>query len=225
MKIWWWRPNGFTNFGDELGPKILNRLGVETEYVPIEVAEIITVGSVLEHAVRHAKEGCIIWGTGLIEPPKKAYINRLKIAAVRGNRTREWVNQNCAVGDPAILIPQLWPEIPRFKIKHETAWAPHYADSREFKGANTVIDVTQPVDTIIEQIAACQTVVTSSLHVAIVAQQFNCRVIYQTFPQLIGGTYKWEDYKTGEQINILNQRYELLKGLKECGINISEKLT
>ena len=60
MKVWAWS-EGVRNFGDELGPAILERLGRDFERVlTIEEADLLACGSLLENAAVNAKPGAVV---------------------------------------------------------------------------------------------------------------------------------------------------------------------
>src|SRR5688572_2336750 len=70
LAVWAWRhPSGrITNFGDELGPAILTRLGYVVRRVNDLVdADLVACGSILEIVNRHTiRRGLMVWGSGLM---------------------------------------------------------------------------------------------------------------------------------------------------------------
>lgn len=190
---WWWRPprRDWVNFGDELGPQILERLGVRTRRVPLADAEIVTVGSIMEHVVRSARDGLTVWGSGFIEPGKCT--QRLDVRAVRGRLTAEALGTDAPQGDPALLVSALWPRPP---VRFRTGFVPHYVDRGRPAWADIIIDVTRPVDEVIEAIGSCSSIASSSLHGLIVAQSFGIPAMRIPHKKVYGGDFKWCDHAT-----------------------------
>ena len=197
VATWWYRPKGFTNFGDELGPEILKRLGHKPVRVIEEEAELITCGSVIEQ-VTHIRPGIrnpypAIWGTGLMydRTPK---VKPRTIHAVRGALTARRIGldpEDTILGDPGLLVPLLWERQPP---RHRLGIVPHYVDTRTFPDADLIIDPTQPVDDVIAQITSCSTSASSSLHGLIVAEAFGIPAMRLPHQKVKGGDMKWLDY-------------------------------
>lgn len=194
LAVWSWRSekNDKTNFGDELGPVVLDALGYRTRRVPLADADIVTAGSVLQTALRKAKDGLVVWGTGLIkeaELPKRDF----SYCAVRGRRTAMIIGVDVPLGDPGILASQLWK---RPAVRHRVGVVPHYVDRRGYSWADHVIDVTRPVDEVVEDIASCACIATSSLHGLIVAQSYGIPAVRLPHDKVQGGDFKWVDHLT-----------------------------
>ena len=174
LAVWSWRSakSEKLNFGDEMGPELLKRLGYRVKRTRLQEADIITAGSVLQSALKYGRDGLVVWGSGMINEKDEVRPRHFKYAAVRGRLTAEQVgldSERIALGDPGILASYLWPK-PRTRF--QVGVVPHYVDKRRFNWADKVIDVTRPVDEVINDIASCATIVSSSLHGIIVAQSF-----------------------------------------------------
>ncbi|UUU21790.1 polysaccharide pyruvyl transferase family protein [Streptomyces sp. DSM 40750] len=193
VATWWWRPPraNWTNFGDELGPRILERLGLSVRRVPLEHAELVTVGSIMEHVAKSARAGLVVWGSGFIKPG--SCDRRLDIRAVRGRLTAEALGVEVPTGDPGLLVSALWPRPP---VRFRTGFVPHYADRSCPSWADTVIDVTAPVDDVVAAIGACSSIASSSLHGVIVAQSFGIPALRIPHKKVHGGDFKWTDHLT-----------------------------
>lgn len=194
MRVWAWSRPGVTNFGDELGPAILKRLGVDVTRVtdPAE-ADIVTAGSVLTHV--SGRDGIIVWGTGTLRGTDTVDASRLDVRAVRGAGTRDLAGlwPGITLGDPGLLVSQLWDRAP---VRHRVGWAPHYRDPRRVGRADITIDLLAPVDDVIEQITSCREIITSSLHALIVADAFGIPRLHSPSPRVIGAGWKFRDYET-----------------------------
>ncbi len=133
LKSYWYRPDGFTNFGDELGRMILERLGFTVEWSPLSEADIITTGTLLNQAVDEAKDGLIVWGSGLGHYDRR--IDRFKLLAVRGQLTSR--DRGLPMGDPALLAPLFWPPAPA-KL-YRIGVVRHYVDKNIYPFADIEI--------------------------------------------------------------------------------------
>lgn len=192
--VWWFRPApGTTNIGDELGPAILERLGYRVRRVPLEQADLIASGSVLELAEQKARPGATVWGAGFLIPTRRL-TKSLHVAAARGAlAARQAGTPDAVLGDPGLLVPLLWGQ--PWKPTHRLGVVAHYADNTNYRDwADTVIDPTRPVDEVIGQILSCHTIASSSLHGLIVAAAYGIPTMRLEHPKVIGGHHKWIDY-------------------------------
>ena len=209
LDVWWWRPDKGINFGDELGPEILKRLGYTIKRAPLHAAEIVTIGSVLEWVERRAPKQCVIWGAGTIKSDSKIKKD-LDIRAVRGMLSAKACNVSSVLGDPGVLVSALWDKP---DTKYNIGVVPHYIDTRNFPWADIIIDVTNPVDQVIQEIGSCGVVISSSLHGLIVANSFGIQTMRMHHPRVIGGDHKWMDYSTAMNKPIHKIQEDLLKVL------------
>lgn len=215
LAVWSWRSKkaGMTNFGDELGPEILNRLGYPTRRVPLADAQIITAGSILQRALRTAKDDLIVWGAGLIRENNDLPQRPFQYAAVRGRLTATTLglSEKVALGDPGILASKLWKK-PRFR--RGVGVVPHYTDKHSYPWADKVIDVRDPVSKVINDIASCSTIISSSLHGVIIAQSFGIPAMRLPRESVIGGDFKWADYQTALETDIATAQDNLIRSLE-----------
>ena len=194
MKVWAWS-GGVSNFGDELGPAILERLGHGFERVEaIEEADLLACGSLLENAAGDAKPGAIVWGSGLMFGDT-ADVSHLDVRAVRGRLTaRACGLPDVVTADPGALVPELWPKpTPRRGV----GVVRHYIDQTDYPWADATIDATAPVDEVVEFIGSCRRVASSSLHGLIVAHAWHLPTLRLFHPGVAGGDFKWADWLSG----------------------------
>lgn len=191
IKVWAWS-EGVNNFGDELGPVILAKLGYDVERVPdIEDAEVLACGSLLENAATHAQPGAIVWGSGLMHG-SHADLSHLDVRAVRGQLTAAACGlADVALGDPGALVPLLWPRPAR---RIGLGVVRHYIDDRPYPWADAEISAAEPVDEVIEFIGSCRRVASSSLHGLIVAAAWGIPAVRLPHPAVAGGDFKWADW-------------------------------
>lgn len=198
ITTWVWRGR-HPNFGDELGPALLERLGYRVRRVPLRDADIVTIGSILEAVAATAKPGTIVWGTGT-QYDKPCAASHLDIRAVRGHRTATHTSLTTSpgdtsvpVGDPGLLVPRYWP---RPTVRHHIGVLPHYIDTRSFPWADLVINPTDGVDEVIEAIGSCAAIASSSLHGLVIAQAYRIPAMRLHHPQIVGGDHKYTDFLT-----------------------------
>lgn len=192
-KVWAWS-EGVRNFGDELGPVILSRLGHPVERVDdISEANIVTIGSLMEHAAIHARPGTVVWGSGVMYGDLLAAAH-LDVRAVRGRITAHALGVDVPLGDPGCLVPYLWHRPPP---RYGVGVVRHYMDTRDYPWADLVIDARGDVDEVIEQIGSCRRVASSSLHGLIVADAWGIPTMRLHHPEVAGGDVKWADWISG----------------------------
>ncbi len=225
IKLYSWKaPGGKPNFGDELGPEIIQNLFsyIEVVYEPdITKADLLSVGSLLHilldlESNRPTKK-MHIWGSGTIYPLqaevssiKETYplhdfselnFSKLKFHAVRGKLTQEDLKLSpLPLGDPGLLVNKVYQESP---IKEDKIGIiPHFeeADHPFIQKLSAdprfkIIDVLRAPQAVITDITSCKLVFSSSLHGLIVADSFNIPNLHMNLSdRLVGGDFKFEDY-------------------------------
>ncbi|MBA0049508.1 hypothetical protein E0L36_00835 [Streptomyces sp. AJS327] len=207
----WFRSKktGKPNFGDELGPEILQRLGYRVRRAPLGSADIITVGSILGSALRRKPHGLVVWGSGLLRIPHDAR-HRFRICALRGRITARTLGADVPLGDPGLLVSRLWKRPP---VRYRLGVVPHYVDRRTFAWADRVIDVTRPVSEVIEEIGSCAAIATSSLHGLITAQSWGIPAVRLPNDLVVGGDLKWIDHVSALDRPVEQVQEDLLDAL------------
>lgn len=218
LKVYAWTKPGVKNFGDEMGPDILQRLGHTVERVPVHKAEVVTIGSVFHH-LPDAPSGCVVAGAGIMHGDRRPLIiAHLDVRLVRGQVTMDSLIASPdqimpAVGDPAMLAAELYPNYKSPVKKYKLGWLPHYMDGRTISYANTVISPLMPPEQVVSEIVQCEYLLTSSLHGLIVAQAFGIPAQRLVHPSVLGGDTKWVDYATGYAHADKGTIYSILEGL------------
>lgn len=207
IKVWAWS-EGVRNFGDELGPAILSKLGYDVERVPdIADADMLACGSLLENAAQNAKPGAIVWGSGLMHGATTD-LRHLDVRAVRGRLTATACGlSNAILGDPGSLVPWLW-ERPTPSI--DLGVVRHYVDDPGYPWADAEISAAEPVDEVIEFIGSCRRVASSSLHGLIVATAWGIPAVRLPHPAVAGGDFKWIDWLSGSGMANTKRLMEVL---------------
>ncbi len=225
INLFWFSLNRFDgkeNFGDLLSDYIVRKISNKKIIRVIHpsmrrykyfLKHYLGVGSILEVANLNS----IIWGSGIIR--KNDFIKKAKFLAVRGPLTRKrLIELGYTVpelyGDPAILLPQYYSNIPAKKYK--IGIIPHYADYEIVKTSLTsnrhitVIDLlTKNVEKVLDEILECDYIISSSLHGLIVPHAYGIPALWVKFSNNLGGdNIKFYDYF--ESVNIAyNQEFNI----------------
>ncbi len=211
IALYWWVPSAEkisagdpalqrSNFGDDLSAFIVEKLSgravVRKEHSP----KLLAVGSV----IFKADEGDIVWGSGMIGTssislPKS---HNIDVRAVRGPLTHQAMTKYgifCPpiFGDPALLLPRLYGGYHNPK----RAWGviPHIDRISEYASyRDNIIDVRWPWQRVVDEILACELIISSSLHGIIVAEAYGIPAVWLT---PCNGMFKYHDYylSTGRQ--------------------------
>ena len=201
MNAYWYRKE--KNFGDLLTPYIAEKLyGRKLEYAEPRDAELFGCGSILE-SVPRGYRGCVL-GSGFINRGVYKDLRHAKVLLLRGRQTKAYCDLSgaCRLGDPGVLLSMF---AAKGKKDAELGIIPHYCDKdnqdialwrngHEEGSDYIVIDVQQEPETVIQQVARCKTVVSSSLHGLILADALGIPNKWVKWSDLKGGTFKFEDY-------------------------------
>lgn len=220
-----WACRDENNFGDLIGPYLFHKMtGKNPIYCqarfPTLAKTYFTVGSILHHVRR--PDVAVVWGSGIIQR-NSDFAKPARIHAVRGPHTRERclsLGYDCpnVFGDPAILMPRYYK--PQTHKRFEVGIVPHMVDYRRI--ANTVkeaevsvIDVCQPVETVIEEINKCELIIASSLHGMILAHAYGIKAAYT----------KYSDHLKGDGVKFLDYLESFGEGLKTDDFMIDPRIS
>jgi pyruvyltransferase len=210
------------NFGDQLSKVIVEWItGSPAVLVHQDVCgKLVALGSILHFT----RPGDIVWGTGIhplfYHEFWKTDADQLdldiSVWAVRGPLTRDLLlSKNIACpsvfGDPAILMPQVYPKShnPTRKI----GFVPHFADQNFFiENKIEYIDVLSDWKTVIDGILDCEKIIASSLHGLIVAEAYGIPAVWFRISDR-QGMIKYMDYYAGTN-RIPIPAYTLQEALK-----------
>ena len=144
-----------------------------------------------------------IWGSGLIRDHAHPLPHAHPLA-VRGPLTRELIGApgGVALGDPGILASR---HLRRPALQWDVGLVPHghhrahegFLRLAQASGLRVrVIDVHQEAAAAVREIAACGTIVTTSLHGLVTADSYGIPAVWTTLdPPLEGGDFKFRDYE------------------------------
>lgn len=198
--------DGVPNVGDELNIKLVSEISGLTPVKPPSIKffkHLCAVGSVLSSM----NSKSVVWGSGLISENAINDVTEMgDIRAVRGHLTRQKIEERFNVkldvplGDPAILMPLFVKPIPK-QSTYKFGLVLHYVDKHHpvkdvvARLGGKIIDVGLPVDVFVEEITACEKILSSSMHGLILSDAYNLpnqRLILSD--KIIGGEFKFRDY-------------------------------
>lgn len=202
INAYWYRE--VKNFGDLLTPALLRRAGLTPIHAYPARAELVSVGSILEHLP--SRYGGAVLGSGLLYPTSSVLLDRARVYSLRGHLTLERVqglNRKPALGDPGLIANRLIKDPPQ-KL-YEVGLVPHHADpvppymrdaisDAVAMGAAKVIDVMRAPERVVHEIASCKAILSTSLHGLIVADSFSIPSAWVAGSGLLGGDFKFRDY-------------------------------
>lgn len=149
----------------------------------------------------------IIWGSGVVYPDDIISAKPIKVLAVRGPLTREYLLKNgidCPkiYGDPALLFPRIY--TPKFtEKKYKFGIIPHFRDKNSpylsnFSNSKDIIIIdVQNVKNwklFIDHINQCKYILSSSLHGIIVADAYKTPNIWVEFKNGENKRFAFNDY-------------------------------
>lgn len=200
IKTYWW--DGLPNFGDLLTPFILRHYGIAAVLANRKRADLVGIGSVLTWIPESF--GGTIWGSGLMEATDMRF-PAASVVALRGHKTHEHLGRPdvAALGDPGLLASRV--VVPKEK-RWDVGLVPHHSHERHplvaelagrFGKRARVVDVRQHPGRVVREIAACRTVVSTSLHGVIVADSYGIPTSWAMLDPVVGGgEFKFHDYES-----------------------------
>jgi len=194
-KAWWLTKD--KNFGDLLTPYILDYFDINYTHTRIEDAQLLCIGSI----ARHAKEGTIVLGSGMINGRKEKLNPNADWRFVRGPYTRQRVidcGGTCpeVYGDAAMLLPLICPAEEK---QYNIGIVPHFVDYdyvKQYYSNYKIINVINenPLE-VAKEISQCKKIISSSLHGIIAAHAYGIPAAWVEFSDKIkGDKIKFKDH-------------------------------
>lgn len=194
------------NFGDNLNYFLIKSISGKEPVLcwNREEQHILGCGSILTEANLNS----VVWGAGFANAGE-SIDPLIDIRLVRGNLTKEVLQKDVLVGDPALLMPYYY--IPTSEKKHTIGIIPHWKDvEKAIDTGYHVINPLQPVKELIEELNSCYAIISTSLHGLILADAYNIKNCWFSFGTDIGGDgFKFLDY------------YSTTENPKECFTDIN----
>lgn len=201
LRCFWWDMH--PNFGDEFTPFLLPRYGFMPLLRPPQNASFFGVGSVLDMSPHTTT--ATFWGSGTMHADRDSSRPGATFLALRGHLTREavGVDDTIALGDPGLLASR-W--IRRAPAHGHVGVVLHFSHANnefarhlksQLKNSVRFIDPTRSLHTVVQEISACDAILTTSLHGLVVADSFGIPGAWALpEPVLPGGVFKFNDYES-----------------------------
>ena len=203
LKLHW--SHSKPNFGDWLSPAVCEFLSgrrvVHTEFAR---CDLVAIGSLLQRsAERFWHRRVHVWGTGFIAAQKPA-ASRHHYHALRGPASAALIENHriTVFGDPGLLVDRIF-ERPSPARRISLGIVPHYRDREDASilalhraiPGSRLIDVFEPAASVVQQIASCDFVVSSSLHGLVVADSYAIPNLWlKVSDRQRGEGFKYSDY-------------------------------
>src|ERR1700749_1222833 len=202
MKVYYWK--GKKNFGDLLPELLIKRFtNLSSDWAEPGDSELVVVGSVLEHLP--SEWNGVIAGCGKLHEHSVLNFPNAKILAVRGPLTAKalGLRHNIVLADPGLLADEL---VGYRDKEYDLGIIPHWTDTKlehdvRFKKYNPkIIRVNDDPLKVIEEVAKCKKIISSSLHGIILADAYGIPRRIEISPRVLshshqeGGLFKWYDY-------------------------------
>lgn len=197
------------NFGDALSPLVAEfALGAPVVEAHFAGADLSAIGSILDPLEKWKNPfNPVVWGSGFIREGGPWQGKDIRPVAVRGRltseRVRHLVDQEPALGDPGLLVRRVFPQLLSVAKRYRVSLIPHISETyhegvQEARRAVPdlhVINVRSDPRRVLEEIAASQIVLSSSLHGLIRADALDVPNAWTPISgDLGGGDYKFADY-------------------------------
>lgn len=215
IKLYWCRGSGRSdeskqNFGDYLSAMIVEMVSSrKVIYSGVKSADMIAIGSILDRTKKAKILGIPrrlhVWGAGSGKP-LDIYSSRHHYHAIRGKKCMEQIKglrESPVLGDPGLLASLLVKKPSATKIRvgiiphisHRNSPAITYLLSRI--AGSKIIDVYSPVKQVLEEIASCDFVMSTSLHGLIVADSYGVPNQWVCIERDPHWEFKFYDYYSG----------------------------
>lgn len=183
--MWPTRGRVKANWGDKLNPWLVSRL---SKRGVVNASTVFKCAVPTVHAVIGSHIGSIrssntkIFGSGFIRRVDRLRVEVDEICAVRGPLTAEKLRdhldvKSVPIGDAALLVPLLYR--PPVEKKYRLGVIAHFREQRvpvfdgiERDPAVLMIDITDTIEGFCDKVSSCETIVSSSLHGAILAHAY-----------------------------------------------------
>ena len=215
------------NLGDAANLPVLQELfAVNVQLASPEQADLLAVGSILGKLVVPGwnlparlsgcfKKPAAVWSSGFIEAPSKtgALRRKVEVFALRGDLSRQAMSRllgrelQCPLGDGGLLMPELLTKRPEKKFR--LGIVPHYKEvdhpqiaalAAKIPGSMVISPIGEVCE-VLEKIAACEVIVSSSLHGLIVSDALSIPNMHFIGSSAIrGGVFKYQDYYSAYQL-------------------------
>ena len=188
---------GRPNFGDDVNPTFLQRLGGSSLRLAIdqEQPHLLGVGSILEFATPQS----VVLGAGYLRPDSGPVPEGTAIVSLRGELSQRQARcrADILLGDPLVLVDQL---VQRSTLRHHRiGFVAHVLNVSEMRARfGKEVHLINPAWDpwrVIEEISTCELVASQSLHGLIVADALQIPNLWiAPSKSMAGGRFKFDDY-------------------------------
>jgi pyruvyltransferase len=225
VELFYWAPSDQTqNFGDHLSAIIVSRLLSYFNHVLDEAvaqpARLLAVGSILHFA----RDGDTIWGSGVngkVQVSEHRF-RKLDVRAVRGPITREFLMKRGVsvpeiYGDPALLLPRLFPGRFRASGLRPYVVVPNIHDLTSLSRESNIVSPLLAWNTCVERILEASLVISSSLHGIVIAEAFGIPARYLRITET-EHMLKYQDYALGTGRKEIEPAHSIAEALEMGGM-------
>lgn len=206
VSLYYWKPiSGGLNFGDHLSKIVVTMILADNGHTLEEETpsnrRMLAVGSV----IHFANTGDVLWGSGVngkVDISEHTYAG-LDVRAVRGPLTRDFLMHRGikvpeVYGDPALLLPKLFPNrFSRRSLKpYVTVPNLHDLKIAQAQGWKHMISPMSSWNKCITEILSADFVIASSLHGLIIAEAYGIPARYIRLSET-ENLFKYNDYMMG----------------------------
>jgi pyruvyltransferase len=210
-------PIAVRNWGDALSLTLVKELSKKTPVAaypmikwngkPLLVSEDDPIYSVVGSNIQFYchEPNLVIWGSGFISSECRLSKEPRQICAVRGPLTQELIQKSgfdCPdiFGDPAMLYPLFYR--PVVKKRYKLGIVPNFIEKNhpfleQFRSDPDIhiIDIEGEINTVVDEINACEKIASSSLHGIIAADSYGIPSTWIEFSNMVVGSgFKFQDY-------------------------------
>jgi pyruvyltransferase len=194
LPVWW--HVGRPNFGDDINPSFFEAVGGRKVRFATDPRQphLLGAGSILAKAT----PASIVCGSGLLRPPSGSACRPGRLVAVRGEKTAEALSApaDTLLGDPLVLIDTLVEQQPK---RHPVGIIPHVRSVARWQALARpdarLLDPGLEPWRLIREIAACEVILSQSLHGLIVADAMKVPNVWIAPSELMAGRrFKFDDY-------------------------------
>ena len=194
------------NVGDQINPLLIAKLfGLDAVLGSQEKEHLLAIGSLMGFANRHSK----IWGTGVLHPSvAPGDIAAGNVYAVRGKLSYQALRDrgirlgDIPLGDPGFLVSKVFQQELRSDKKYRLGVSAHYVDRlhpwvKSLVANPDVVDLNVHADPVefLANVAACESVASSSLHGLIFAEALGVPNIWiKLSDEVLGEGFKFHDW-------------------------------
>ena len=193
---WWKYSAGRQNIGDMLSPVVVKYM-IEVLRLPERTSatkHLYAIGSIIDGGYQDAT----VWGSGVLKGERKwwwRFFRKLDIRCVRGPETQKVLQNNgynCPeiYGDPAILMPRIYPAPLHITKEYEYRVVRHYVYDQNSE--NSLSPITSDWKAFIHEILKSKLIISSSLHGIILAEAYGIPAILLKEQDM--NLFKYRDY-------------------------------